>query len=53
MGFSLVVKNGGHSLVVACSLLIVGASLDMEHRLSGLWVLVAAARGPQGCGAQA
>ena len=32
-GLSLVVTSGGSSLVVACRLLIVAASLVVEHRL--------------------
>ena len=40
--FSLVVANGGHSLVVVHRLLT-GVTSLVEHRLSGMWALVAAA----------
>ena len=41
--FSLVVANGGHSLVVLHRLLIGVTSLVVEHRLSGMRALVVAA----------
>ena len=37
-GFSLVVVCKGYSLVWVCKLLIVVASLVMEHRLWGMWL---------------
>ena len=36
-GPSLVAASGNYSLVVVCGLLIVVASLGMEHRLYGSW----------------
>ena len=36
VGFSLVAANGGYSLVVMCGLLIVVASLVVEHGLQGM-----------------
>ena len=35
--FSLVVESGGFSLVVVCELLIVVASLFVEHGPYGMW----------------
>ena len=37
----LVVASGGSSLVAACGILIIVASLVAEHRLSGMWASVA------------
>lgn len=39
-GFSLVSTSWGYSLIVGCRLLIVAASLVVEHRLNscGTWV---------------
>ena len=37
MDFSLVVESGGFSLVVVCELLIVVASLIVEHGPYGMW----------------
>ena len=45
MDFSLVVADGGCSLVVLCGLLIAVASLVVEHRLCGTWASIVAAHG--------
>ena len=37
----LVVASGGSSLVAACGILIIVASLVAEHRLSGMWASIA------------
>ena len=44
-GFSLVVVSRSYSLAAMCQLLIVVASLVVEHGLWGAWVLVGAAPG--------
>ena len=49
MGFSLVVKSRGYSLVVVHGLLIVRASLVAEHGLQGAWASVTAAHGLSSC----
>ena len=42
--------SGGYSLVARCALLIVVASVVVEHRLSGAQASVAATHGLSGCG---
>ena len=44
-GFSLVVESRGYSLVVVRGLLIVVASLVVEHRLYGAWPSIVVAPG--------
>ena len=46
----LVLEGGGYSLLVVCELLIVVASLMVEHRLWGTWASVVAAQGLSSCG---
>ena len=50
--FSLVVPSRGHFLVVMCGLLVVLASLVVEHRLQGAWASVVGAHGPSCPGAR-
>ena len=40
LDFSLVSRSSGYSLVVVLRLLLAVASLAVEHRLSGAWVVV-------------
>ena len=49
MGFSLVVANGGCSLVAVCGLLIVVTSLVGKHRLLGAQASVVVALGLNSC----
>ena len=42
-GFTLVVANGGYSLVAVRGLLFAVASLAVEHRLEGTWTSVVGA----------
>ena len=51
--FFLVLQGGGYSLLVVCELLVVVASLVVEHRLWGIQASVVAARGLGSCGLQA
>ena len=44
-GFTLVVANGGYSLVAVRGLLFAMASLAVEHRLEGTWTSVVGASG--------
>ena len=53
VGFSLVAVSRGYSLVGVHGLLIVVASLVVEHRLQGTRASVVAARGLSSCGSQA
>ena len=52
MDFSLVVANGGYSLIVVHGLLITVASLVAEHRLKGSQASIAAACGLSSCDSQ-
>ena len=50
MGFSLVAESWGYSLVVVCRLLIVVASIVVEHGVQARWTSVVAARRSSCCG---
>ena len=45
LGFSPVMASGVHCLVVVCKLVIVVASVVVEHRLWSVWASVVSARG--------
>ena len=49
---SVVVANGGYSLVVVRGLLIAVASLVVEHGLKAVWASVVAMHGLSGCGSR-
>ena len=53
MGLSLVVASLGYSLVAALQLLVAGASLIEEPKLSGVWVSVVGAHALSSCSFQA
>ena len=53
VGFSLVAASRSCSPVVACRLLIMVASLTVEHRIQGPWALAVATCGLPGSRAQA
>ena len=52
MDFSLVVANGGYSLIAVHGLLITVASLVAEHGLKGSQASIAAACGLSSCDSQ-
>ena len=52
-GSSVVVMNGGCSLVAMGGLLIGVSSPVVEHRLQGTWASIVAAYGLNSCGSQA
>ena len=52
-GFFLVAASVGYSLVAVCGLLIMVASLVVEHGSQGAMALVVAAQSLRSCGSQA